>query len=103
MNFRNLLARTVSSSLLGVDVIVSLPTGDVATRGTWLVTEEDAAFVAGEGIAGKSMLRTPMANLPSEPVKKTAVLVEGLVYEVDKVWERGGNYLIELKKVAVRP
>ncbi|MBC6716917.1 hypothetical protein H9Q09_11930 [Aurantimonas sp. DM33-3] len=99
---RDLLARTVSASIIGVDVIVSLPGGDVLTRGTWTTLDEERDIIAGEGKIGATVLRTPIASLPSEPEKNTRITVDGDVYKVDNIYRRGANFLIDLKKVAVR-
>ncbi|MCC4298438.1 hypothetical protein [Aurantimonas coralicida] len=99
---RDLLARTVSSSILGVDVIVSLPGGDVLTRGTWTTLDEERDIIAGEGKVGSTVLRTPIAALSSAPAKNTRITVEGEIFRLDNIYRRGANYLVDLKKVASR-
>ncbi|WP_024351022.1 head-tail joining protein [Aurantimonas coralicida] len=99
---RDLLARTVSASILGVDVMVSLPGGDVLTRGTWTTLDEERDIIAGEGKVGSTVLRTPIAALLSEPAKNARITVDGETYRVDNIYRRGANFLIDLKKVATR-
>lgn len=99
---RDILARTVSASILGVDVVVSLPDGDVSTRGTWMTTEEDRDVIAGDGIVAESVIRTPISGLPSEPTKGTRIEIAGDVFKADRVLRRGANWLITLERVAVR-
>ncbi|MEO9789402.1 MAG: hypothetical protein ABJF67_17595 [Aurantimonas coralicida] len=99
---RDLLARTVSSSILGVDIIVSLPGGNVLTRGTWTTLDEERDIIAGEGKIGATVLRTPIAALPSEPAKNARVVVDDEVFKIDNIYRRGANFLIDLKRVATR-
>lgn len=99
---RDLLARTVSSSILGVDVVVSLPAGDTLTRGTWTSLEDERDVISGDGKTGQTILRTPISGLPSEPAKNSRVVVDGDVFKVDAIYRRGANFLIDLKRVATR-
>lgn len=93
-----LVARTVSRSALGTDVVLTLGDRTVRTRGTWTSTEDDRTFLSGEHSISDSVLRIPADDLPAEPKPGDPIEIAGEAQFVAQAWRRNSVVLVEVTK-----
>lgn len=93
-----LVARTVSRSALGTDVVLTLGDRTVRTRGTWTVTDDDRTFLTADRTVSDSILRIPANELPSEPKPGDPITVAGADQFVAQAWRRNSVFLVEVTK-----
>ena len=93
-----LVARTVSRSALGTDVVLTLGDRTVRTRGTWTNTEDDRTFMSEDHSVSDSILRIPADDLPVEPKPGDPITVAGEPQFVAQAWRRNSVWLVEVTK-----